>query len=267
MVSTVSATLERREIEKTFAERVVVVTGAASGIGRATSMLLAGRGASLVLNDIDARTLGAVTNEIRHHRADVHMVAADVSTAAGAEAVIAVALGQFQRVDVLCNVAGVLDRSLMAHEVDVEVWDRVIAVDLSAPFLLARAALPNMLERGGGVIVNVSSVAGIRGGRAGVAYTAAKHGLIGLTQSIGVAYGPRGIRCVAVCPGATDARTGDVAGEISEFGVAVLDRSREQRPGEATAREIADVIAFAASDNARHINASVIVADGGWTAH
>lgn len=267
MLNTASATLGGHDIEKTFADRVVVVTGAASGIGRATSVLLAARGASLVLNDIDDTTLTAVTDEVRRDRSDVHMVAADVATTSGAEAVITGALSRFERVDVLCNVAAVLDRTLMAHELDVAVWERVIAVDLGAPFLLARAALPNMLARGRGVIINVSSVAGIRGGRAGVAYTAAKHGLIGLTQSIGVAYGPRGIRCVAVCPGATNARTGDVAGEVSEFGLAVVERSREQRPAEATADEIAKVIAFAASDDAGHINASVIVADGGWTAH
>jgi NAD(P)-dependent dehydrogenase (short-subunit alcohol dehydrogenase family) len=247
--------------------RIAVVTGAGSGIGRETSLLLARRGASVVANDLDGERLGRLAGELRAEALEVLPVTADVATEEGAARVVDAALEAHGRIDVLCNVAGVLDRTAMAHETSLASWDRVLAVNLTAPFLLSRRVLPGMVERSAGVIVNVSSVAGVRGARAGAAYTAAKHGLVGLTKSIGVAYAANGIRCVAICPGATTARTGEVAGGgPSELGLAVVGRVAASRPREATAADIARVIAFLASDEASHLNATAVVADGGWTA-
>jgi NAD(P)-dependent dehydrogenase (short-subunit alcohol dehydrogenase family) len=121
--------------------------------------------------------------------------------AADVERMIAAALEAHDHIDILCNNAGVPDLFQGAAECTDEEWDRSLAVNLTGAFLASRLALRHMVQRGSGVIINTGSVASFRGGEAGVAYTAAKHGLIGLTRSIAAMYGPDGIRCVAICPG------------------------------------------------------------------
>jgi NAD(P)-dependent dehydrogenase (short-subunit alcohol dehydrogenase family) len=245
---------------------VILITGAASGIGRATASLLAARGTKLILTDIDGDRLGQLTAELGAAGHQTKSILADLTSPADIVQLVRSGREHFGGIDVLCNVAGLLDRALIAHEVTDQVWIEVLAVNLTAPFLLCREVLPIMLERGEGVIINMSSVAGIRGGRAGTPYTVAKHGLIGLSKSIGVAYGTRGIRCVTICPGALTVRTGDIAGGKSKEGDAVLNRARQSRPAEGTPDAIAHLIAFAISAEASHINATTLVADGGWTA-
>jgi NAD(P)-dependent dehydrogenase (short-subunit alcohol dehydrogenase family) len=164
------------------------------------------------------------------------------------------------------NNAGIMDRFLPAGEVNDAVWERVMAVNVTGPLRLSRAALPAMLRAGTGVIINIASIGGVAGVRGGAAYVASKHGLIGLTRNIAATYGADGIRCVAIAPGAVN--TGiPTGGEPSERGLAALNRTfpanlRTGEPG-----EIASVAAFLASDDASFVNGAVLIADGGWLAH
>lgn len=173
--------------------RRALVTGAGNGIGLAVVDELRAMGADVTAVDLDARAM----DRLRAADAGVRCVVGDVTH----EAVADEAVGD--GVDLLCNNAGLLDGMALVDELSVAEWQRVLHVNLTAPFLFARRAIPAMVARGGGAIVNVSSVAGLRGARAGAAYTASKHGLIGLTRNIAATFGPQGVRCNAVCPGGT----------------------------------------------------------------
>jgi NAD(P)-dependent dehydrogenase (short-subunit alcohol dehydrogenase family) len=179
-----------------FAGRTAIVTGAGSGIGRATAVRLARGGARVVAADLAADRLEQLAGELPD--LDLHPVAGDVATEEGVQAVVAAAGG---RVDALANVAGIMDAFLPPAEVDDATWERVFAVNVTAAMRLTRAVLPMMLEAGGGAIVNVSSEASLRASASGVAYTASKHALNGLTKSTAVFYKGNGIRANAVAPG------------------------------------------------------------------
>ncbi len=180
-----------------FTGRTAIVTGAGSGIGRATALRLAREGARVVIADIAADRLEQLTAEFPD--LDLVPVAGDIATEAGVQAVVAAAGG---RVDALANVAGIMDAFLPPAEVDDATWERVFAVNVTAVMRLTRAVLPIMLAAGGGSIVNVSSEASLRASASGVAYTASKHAVNGITKSTAVFYKGDGIRANAVAPGA-----------------------------------------------------------------
>lgn len=158
-----------------------------------------------------------------------------------------------------------MDRVLPVGEVTDEVWNSVLAVNLNGPFYTSRKAVPLMVAQGGGVIVNTASGAAVRGGVAGAAYTASKHGVVGLTKSIASYYAKEGIRCNAVCPGGVATNIG-VGGIPHAEGMAKLRKVLELTPRIAVAEEIATVALFLASDDASFVNGAVLIADGGWAA-
>lgn len=239
-------------------EKVAIVTGAGSGIGLAVTRRFLEEGARVIGVDITEKGLAQLA-ELK----GVVPVKADVSDLAEVENAIATAIQQFGRIDILVNNAGIVDRFLPVAELTDEVWNHVLAVNLTGPFLTARAALPHMIKAGKGVIVNVASVAGVGGGRAGAAYTASKHGLIGLTENIAATYGGDGIRCVAVAPGGVN--TGiSIGGQPSEKGYATLQKTFSTNFRQGEPEELANVILFLASDEASFVNGANLVADGGW---
>jgi NAD(P)-dependent dehydrogenase (short-subunit alcohol dehydrogenase family) len=239
--------------------RVAIVTGAGSGIGLAITKRFIEEGARVVGGDIVDDHLAVLGG-----LAGVTPVRADVTAPADAARLVAAAEG-LGRLDVVVNNAGIVDRFLPVGEMTDEVWQRVLAVNLTGPMLLSRAALPAMLKAGHGVIVNIASVAGLAGAKAGAAYTASKHGLVGLTENIAATYAADGIRCVAIAPGGVN--TGiSLGGEPSERGYAALNRTMGAALRAAEPGEIAAVAAFLASDEASFVNGAVIVADGGWLA-
>jgi NAD(P)-dependent dehydrogenase (short-subunit alcohol dehydrogenase family) len=165
--------------------------------------------------------------------------------------------------DIVCNNAGVVDRFMPVDEVTDEVWEHVFAVNLTGPMLLCRAAVPIMRKAGHGVIINISSAAGLRGAAAGAAYTSSKHGLIGLTKHIAATYVSDGIRCVAIAPGGVNTNL-SLGGAPSQLGYATLQKILAFNPRVGEAVEIASVAVFLASDEASFINGAIIPVDAGW---
>ena len=255
-----------------FAGRVAVVTGAASGIGKATAIRLASEGATVAL--VDRRLEGAeetakaIGTKSRAFACDIAKSAEVIATAER----VARDLGP---VDVLANVAGIGDTAGLEgiEGLDDARWDLVLAVNLSGAFYWCRALLPGMAERGRGAIVNVSSLAGrSKSANGGLAYTASKAGLIGLTRHLAFDYGPRGVRVNAICPGGVDTpmiRAGGVRAARSE----VEAKSRAERIGAynyfmpikrlSAPEEQAAAIAFLASDDASYVNGVALDVNGG----
>jgi NAD(P)-dependent dehydrogenase (short-subunit alcohol dehydrogenase family) len=243
----------------------VVVTGAGSGIGRAAALRFAGEGANVVIADLNADGAKAVAEEIRAAGGTAATVIGDLSEQAVVDEVVATAVESFGGLDVLVNNAGIMDRMPATADVTDAEWERLIRVNLTAPFLLTRAALPHMLAKGKGAIVNTTSEAGLRGSAAGAAYTAAKHGVVGLTRSTAVMYRAQGIRTNAIAPGGT--QTGIVVDvDPTAHGVAVLSAYMGAIGRLAEADEQAAAIVFLASDAASNINGVVLPVDNGWSA-
>lgn len=242
-----------------FAGKTVIVTGAASGIGRATASRIAREGGRVIASDIAADKLEAFRAELPD--ADITAVAGDLTKQEAIDAVIAAA---GDRIDALANVAGINDDFSPAGETPDAVWDRVIAINLTAPFKLMRAVLPAMEAAGRGAILNVSSEAGLRGNASGNAYTASKHGIIGVTKSAAFMYGPKGIRVNSVAPGGV--ATGiPMPPNMSEYGSGRLGPFQAAIPTVATAEHLAASITFLLSDDAVNINGAILASDGGWS--
>ncbi|WP_019057946.1 SDR family NAD(P)-dependent oxidoreductase [Streptomyces prunicolor] len=245
--------------------RSVIVTGAGSGIGRAAALAFAAEGAKVVVADLNADGAEAVVKEIEQAGGTAVAVTGDLSEQAVVDEVAATAVERFGGVDVLVNNAGIMDRmSAVADVADAE-WDRVIRVNLTAPFLLTRAVLPHMLTAGRGAIVNTASEAGLRGSAAGAAYTASKHGVVGLTRSLAVMYRKQGIRANAIAPGAT-ATNISMDADRTAHGPATLGPHFVNIGKLAQPEEQAAAIVFLASDAARNINGVILPVDDGWSA-
>ena len=243
-----------------FAGKTIIVTGAASGIGRATASRIAREGGRVIASDIAADKLEAFRAE--YPDADIVTVPGDLTQQDAIDAVVAAA---GDRIDGLANVAGINDDFSPAGETTDAVWDRVIAINLTAPFKLMRAVLPAMEAAGRGAILNVSSEAGLRGNASGNAYTTSKHGIIGVTKSAAVMYGPKGIRVNSVAPGGV--ATGiPMPPHMSEYGSARLAPFQQAIPTVATAEQLAASITFLLSDDAVNINGAILASDGGWSA-
>jgi meso-butanediol dehydrogenase/(S,S)-butanediol dehydrogenase/diacetyl reductase len=242
-----------------FADRIAIVTGAASGIGAATVRLLVAGGAKVMLADLETSAGAALAAELGQA-----FTAVDVAERAQLDALVAATVDRFGGLDILISNAGIGSFG-EAPDMDPEMWHRVIAVDLDAVFFGARAAIPVMRARGRGVIVNTASISGLGGDYGFAAYNAAKAAVINLTRTLAIDHGKDGIRVNALAPGLVatpiTSALSDVPG-LSEAWNALIPLGRPARP-----EEMAEVIAFLASDAASYITGATIVADGGMTAH
>lgn len=237
----------------------MIVTGAGSGIGRATAERLLADGARVVATDISEKRLEALVAEVK---GDLVTVAGDIADLAVVDRVVAAAGDQ---IDGLANVAGIMDGFLPTAELDDDIWDRVIAVNLTAMMRLTRAVLPAMIAAGKGAIVNVSSEAGQRASCAGTAYTTSKHAVNGFTQSTAFFYTPKGIRCNAVAPGpvATNIEAPFKSAWAQERLGPLLQTTI---PPVAKPEQLAAAIVWLLSDEASNVSGAIVPVDGGWAA-
>ncbi len=249
-------------------DKVAVITGAGSGIGLATASRFAAEGARVVAGDWNAARLDEAVERIRSAGGTIVGAQGNIAEQAAAEALVDLALSTHGRVDVLVNNAGVMDYMQGVGEVSDDVWRRVLGINLDGPMFTMRRAIPSMLERGGGSIVNVASTAGIEGGAAGAAYTASKHGLVGLTRNTAWIYAQRGIRCNAICPGGTKTNIAETMPQdrVDPAGAARAGAYAGLIPAMLEPEDIANLALFLASDESRHVNGAIIPADAGWTA-
>uniref|UniRef100_A0AAU3H2V3 SDR family oxidoreductase n=1 Tax=Streptomyces sp. NBC_01401 TaxID=2903854 RepID=A0AAU3H2V3_9ACTN len=245
--------------------RSVIVTGAGSGIGRATALLFAKEGARIVIADVDDASAQAVAGEAERAGGTAVTVIGDLRDQDVVDRVAATAVAEFGRVDVLVNNAGIMDSMSAAADTVDDEWERVIGINLTAPFRLTRAVLPHMLAAGKGAVVFTASEASLRGSAAGAAYTASKHGIVGLTKSLAVMYRDKGIRSNAIAPGGTLTNI-RVDADRGAHGPAALAPYMGNVGSPAQAEEQAAAIHFLASDAASNINGAILPVDNGWSA-
>ena len=247
--------------------KVAVVTGAGSGMGKAIATLFAKEGASVVVADINLETLNTVAAEITSNGGRATSVTANVAKEQDVQNMIDTAVKTYGTLDILVNNAGIMDNFVPAAEVTDELWEKVFAVNATGPMRATRKALSIFIEKKSGVIINIASIGGLQGSRAGAAYTASKHAVIGLSKNVGFQYAKLGIRCNAIAPGAVKTNIGKTINNPSKFGMGRAMAGPDVNPRVGEPEEIANIALFLASDDSSMINGAVIVADAGWTAY
>ncbi len=246
-----------------FQDRVVLITGAASGIGAATARRFAAEGARLMLGDLNEVGGAAIAKEIGGGGESVAFQATDVRDLEQVESLTNAAVERFGRLDVVFNNAGI-GAYAETPDLDPEVWHNVIAADLHSVFYGCRAAIPHLRNSGGGSIINTASISGLAGDYGLAVYNAAKGGVVNYTRALAIDHAHENIRVNAVCPGPVEsALTAPLfanAKLVEEY-ARLIPMGRVGKP-----EEIADVVAFLASDDARYVTGATLVVDGGLTA-
>ncbi|MED3764675.1 SDR family oxidoreductase [Ureibacillus sp. FSL K6-8385] len=248
-------------------EKVAIVTGAASGMGKAIAELYAKEGAKVVLADYNLEGAKAVSEGIVKNGGTSIAVKADVSKLEDVENMIQTAVDEFGTLDILVNNAGIMDGFEPVGEITDEKWDRIFDVNLKGVMRAMRKAVNYWLENNKqGIIINTISTGGLNGAHAGVAYVASKHALVGLTKNTGFMYAQKGIRVNGIAPGAVETNIGATITDVSQLGMERAGLTHKLSPRSGKPEEIAQVALFLASDESSFINGTVIVADAGWTA-
>ncbi|WP_428522007.1 SDR family NAD(P)-dependent oxidoreductase [Roseibium sp.] len=250
--------------------KVAIITGAASGMGKEMALLFLDEGAKVVAADINQDRLDELEGEVKAKGQEVTTTIANIADKAQVETMVQKAVDTYGRLDVLVNNAGIMDQFQPIGDVEDKGWNLIMDVDLNGNFYGMRSAVQQFLKQGGGVIVNNGSIAGIRGGRAGASYTAAKHAMVGMTLNTAHMYAKDNIRCNMIAPGSTATNISETYGDLS----AVSDRIKDRvftgmaiNPRQAQAIEIAQVALFLASDESSVVNGSIITADSGFSAY
>lgn len=254
-------------VEAPLASRVALVTGAASGIGRATAELFARSGAAVTILDVDEAGASRVAEGIRGAGGRALAVAGDVTVAADADRAVRETLAIFGRLDVVVNNAGVIRRATILDTTEAE-WDRVMAVNVKSIYLVSRAAVPVMAAAGRGVIINVASGWGLAGGRRAAAYCASKGAVVQLTRAMALDHADEGIRVCCLCPGDTDTpMLRDEAAQLGEPEARVLaDAARRPLGRVGRPDDVARAALYLASAAAAFVTGTTLVVDGGGLA-
>jgi NAD(P)-dependent dehydrogenase (short-subunit alcohol dehydrogenase family) len=248
-----------------FRDKVALVTGGAAGIGRATAVAFAAGGARVVVSDVDATGGEQTAQLIRDAGGQASFIRADVSLARDVEAMIAHTLSTYGQMDIAFNNAGIEGALAPTAEYPEDAWDRVIAVNLTSVFLCMKHQIPHMLERGGAIVNNASILGSVAFANAG-AYTASKHGVLGLTRAAAQEYAPRGVRINAVCPGFIETPMVMERGVSAGNNRAVYDQLAALHPiGRlGTSEEIASAVLWLCSPDNTFTIAHPLVVDGGF---
>jgi 3-oxoacyl-[acyl-carrier protein] reductase len=247
-----------------LADRVALITGAGSGMGLAMAEEFAARGALVAACDLVPESAEGARRAAEAAGGEALGVTADVSRPEDVSRAVGEAIDRFGRVDILCSNAGILDGYASALDTDEELWNRVIAINLSAAYHLSRAVLPGMLERGQGCIITTCSLSSFVAGGGGAAYTASKHGLLGFTKQLTYDFAGRGIRANAICPGLIETGMTKPLLDDPESGA---HKFVQETPSVTWGQpsDVAKLAAFLASDDARFIHGAGVLIDGGWT--
>ena len=258
------------DFKETFSlkNKVAVITGAASGIGRASVDVFTQMGAKVIAADINKEQLDTLIKDFSDR--EIQIIQTDVSDRRQIEAMIDFAIEQYGKMDILFNNAGITDDQSPVSEVTDESWEKVFAVNTNSVMYACRKAVEYYLEKEkSGIIINTASLGGLYGGRAGVAYTASKHAVVGITKNIALMYADTGIRCNAICPGSVN--TGVIASmmqkKLSERGTTRLRLGMGLSPRMRDPYELANAALFLASDASSYVNGEIMKVDGGWSSY
>ncbi len=256
---------------KTMQHKKAIVTGSGNGIGRAIAIALGGAGAQVMVSDVLIEDGERTVKEIVDAGGEAAFVAADVSDADQAQALVQSTVEKYGSVDVLFNNAGIGGGKVRLHEIEPADFDRVIDVNLRGTFLCSKYALHHFLKQGNGCIVNTASTYGLIGAPNAAAYCASKAAIINLTRQLAVDYGPDGIRVNAICPGYIDTSLGRRANHLTpeqfDAATAIREKAASMQPlgRQAQPAEVANLAVFIASDAASFMTGSIVTVDGGCT--
>ncbi|HHT17425.1 MAG TPA: glucose 1-dehydrogenase [Papillibacter sp.] len=251
-------------------DKVAVVTGASSGMGYVIAAEYAKEGAKVLAVARRAERLENLVKETEGYAGKVVAYAADLSNMDAAEKIIDEAVRQFGKVDILVNNAGIMDDFSPVGQFKNEMLDKIMKVNVNAPFYSSRRAIEAFEKQGsGGSIINIASVAGLYGGRGGAVYVASKHAIVGLTKNTAFHYRDKNIRCNAICPGGieTEVGAGEFMKNVNAEAAQEMYKGIGTMPRQGKSEEIASVALFLASDAASYISGQAIAVDGGWTSY
>lgn len=247
--------------------KVAIVTGSAGGLGKVIGQHFLLAGAHVVLSDVNETALEATYNELKAHGKCIH-IKSDVSSSSSVQQLFEETIHHFGKIDILVNNAGIMDKCDGAADCEEDFWNRVLAVNLTGPYLTIKLAVNHFLARNSpGTILNICSLAGILGHRGGAAYTASKHGLVGLTKNTAAAYAANKIRCNGICPGGmvTNIMSG-LRDRINQSGWAIVQKTFANSPGICDLDQMANLAVFLCGPDSGVLNGAIINADMGWSA-
>lgn len=247
-------------------DKVAIVTGAASGMGKAMAELYAEEGAKVIAADLNLEGAKTVVKEITTNGATAKAVQANVAKQEDIDNMIETAVNEYGTLDILVNNAGIMDGFEPVGDISDEKWDLLFDINTKGVMRAMRKAIPIFLEKEQGVIINTASTGGENGAHAGAIYGASKHAVVGLTKNTGFMYAQKGIRCNAIAPGAVETNIGSSIKNVNEFGMSRAQIAQNVIPRTGKPEEVARVALFLASDDASFINGQIVTVDGGWTA-
>ncbi|MGG0668650.1 glucose 1-dehydrogenase [Sporosarcina koreensis] len=252
---------------KRLENKVAIITGSGAGIGKAIATRYAEEGAKIVIADFNEEALQTTVEELKSAGHEAIGVVVNVAVEEDIAKMVSETVSNFGRVDILVNNAGVGDNMQAAENVKDETWQRVMDINVTGVMRGLRQIIPVFLKNGGGTIVNMASIAGLTGGRGGLAYTAAKHAVVGMTKNIASQYGPQNIRCNAIAPAHIETGFAAAMTNVDQFGLEVATRGVNLMPKAGTVQDISNIAVFLASDESAYINGVALAADAGWSAY
>lgn len=247
--------------------KVIIVTGAASGMGKAMAELFAAEGAHVVVSDIHYAGAQEVVEAITKNGGTAIAIETNVAEETAVRQLIDDTLSTYGKLDILVNNAGIMDGMEGVEDVTDERWERVFSINTTGVMRLMRLVLPIFRAQGHGIILNNISIGGLNGARAGAAYTASKHAVVGLTKNTAYLYANEGIRCNGIAPGAVETNIGQSMTNINDFGMGRTMLGMGLNPRTAQPEEIAKLALFLVSEESSFVNGAIVVADGGWSAY